>query len=1145
MLYTPSMSQHDLFPVPPPTPAAPVPPAPSSHLDRLNPAQRQAVEAIDGPVLVLAGAGTGKTRVLTTRLAHILVLRRAFPSQILAVTFTNKAAREMKERLEAMIGGRAADGLWLGTFHSIAARILRRHAELLGLQPNFTILDADDQLRLLKQLTQAEGIDDRRWPARALAGIIQRWKDRGLPPEKVPLEDAGDVAGGRILALYRAYQERLATLNAVDFGDLTLHNLTLFTNHREVLEEYQRRFRFILVDEYQDTNVAQYLWLRLLAQASRNLCCVGDDDQCLAAGTLVTMGDGTRRPIEQLKIGDEVLSCYGSGDFRPARVARTYRGRGGAEGIAITTCGGRNLVSTPEHVHFAGYRLGLVPQTYFTYLMHKREIGYRLGTTQVYTKGQRKPMVGLAQRLLQEHADALWVIGTHESENEARAEEYILSLRYQLPTLPFVPRKGGSRNGLVHDPVYLARVFGAFDTQTHARRLLVDRGLSIDHPHHRPRSRNANRRDVVVTLCGDRRGRSPMHRISIVGNDKEGRAALEELGLSVRAAKAGSTSWRFETACADFGSLADTVETIRRAFEINLFRVARFGRNEETLISGNSLPFISATAVRPGMAMFDGEGGYDIVERVERVALDGIAFDIDVERTHNFVAGGLVTHNSVYSWRGAEIGNILRFEKDFPGAQVIRLEQNYRSTAPILAAAGALIAHNEGRLGKTLWTELNEGEKLTLRGVWDADEEARWVGEEIEAQQRKGQALAEIAILVRAGFQTREFEERFITLGLPYRVVGGPRFYERQEIRDALAYLRLIHQPADDLAFERIVNLPRRGIGDATLQTVHRLARDERLPLTQAAERLVSGDALKPAARKALAGFLADLARWRGLAIAHPLLAQIVLDESGYTAMWQADKSADAPGRLENLKELVAAMAEFENLAGFLEHVSLVMEATAEGGADMVNLMTLHSAKGLEFESVFLPGWEEGLFPSQRSMDENGIKGLEEERRLAYVGITRAKRRAAISYAANRRIHGQWQPAIPSRFIGELPADQLEILAEPGLSPRTDRFVSGADWLSGQRPDATRRDVWGSEWRGDAQGRAAGLRRAPPLIEGRSLGPREGVELKRVGGFRPGDRVFHQKFGYGTVQAVEDNKLSIDFEKAGEKKVMDAFVEKA
>jgi DNA helicase-2/ATP-dependent DNA helicase PcrA len=734
-------------------------------LTDLNDAQRRAVEAIDGPVLVLAGAGTGKTKVLTTRLAYILATARALPAELLAVTFTNKAAREMRERLEAMIG-RRAEGIWLGTFHAIASRILRRHAEAIGLKPTFTILDTDDQIRLLKQILQAENIDERRWPARLLLAQIQRWKDRGLGPEKVPLADAGGFAHGRAIELYRQYQERLAAVNAVDFGDLLLHNLALFTGNPDILTEYQRRFRYLLVDEYQDTNVAQYLWLRLLAQQRRNLCCVGDDDQ------------------------------------------------------------------------------------------------------------------------------------------------------------------------------------------------------------------------------------------------------------------------------------------------------------------------------------------------------------------------------SIYSWRGAEIGNILRFEKDFPGAVIARLEQNYRSTPHILGAAGGMIAQNRGRLGKTLWTEANEGEKVVVRAVWDAEDEARRVGDEIEALQRSGHALSEIAILVRASFQTREFEERFISLALPYRVIGGPRFYERQEIRDALAYLRLINQPADDLAFERILNVPRRGIGSATVQELHSLARAERLPLGEAARALTTGDRLRPAARNALASFVSALDRWRAQAetASHTDLVQIVLDESGYTTMWQADRSPDAAGRLENLKELVVAMAEFENLGGFLEHVSLVMDNAAEAGGDMINLMTLHSAKGLEFDTVFLPGWEDGLFPNQRAMEENGLAALEEERRLAYVGLTRARHRAYVSFAANRRIHGQWQNAIRSRFVDELPPEHIEVAAELGLQP-------GAAWDSGW---ASTIDVpaTAAPWQP-----AASLRR--PLLVSSGPGPRRGEEVRKVGGFSVGDRVFHQKFGYGSITEVEDNKLAIRFDIAGDKKVMDAYVERA
>ncbi len=750
-------------------PAAPRP----AYLETLNAAQRQAVETLDGPVLVLAGAGTGKTRVLITRLAHLLVTGRAKPWNILAVTFTNKAAREMRERIAAIIGP-AAEQIWLGTFHAICVRILRRHAELVGLKSNFTILDADDQVRLLKQLLQAERIDDKRWPARVLMGTIQRWKDRALSPDRVPAEDAMELAGGKIVQLYRQYQERLLTLNAADFGDLMLHCVELFQKHPEVLAEYHDRFSYMLVDEYQDTNVAQYLWLRLLAQKNKNICCVGDDDQ------------------------------------------------------------------------------------------------------------------------------------------------------------------------------------------------------------------------------------------------------------------------------------------------------------------------------------------------------------------------------SIYGWRGAEVGNILKFEKDFPGAAVIRLEQNYRSTPHILAAAGGLIAKNEGRLGKTLWTEANEGEKVRVRGVWDGEEEARTVGEEVEALQRAGNSLAEMAVLVRAGFQTREFEERFITLGVPYRVVGGPRFYERLEIRDAIAYLRIIAQPDDDLAFERIVNTPRRGLGDATLQAAHQLARAQGTSLMTACRQLVGTDELKPKPRKSLSDLIRDFDRWRAelTHMPHPDLAQLVLDESGYTAMWQLDKSPEAPGRLENLKELIRAMEEFESLAGFLEHISLVMENAEDSSLDQLSIMTLHSAKGLEFDTVFLPGWEEGLFPHQRALDESGASGLEEERRLAYVGLTRARKRADILYAANRRVHGLWQNSLPSRFVSELPADHVEQDVEGGL------FGGGArqtDWGAASRSGAYASSP-PRESGGYFEGGRRFARREQPTLEGVPYSV--ATNKPNADGVKRGTRVFHQKFGMGTVRSVEADKLEIEFDKAGTKKVLAAFVEK-
>ncbi len=727
----------------------------TDYLARLNAEQRAAVETVDGPLLVLAGAGTGKTRVLTTRFAHILVTGRAAPHQVLAVTFTNKAAREMRERVGAILG-RPAEGLWLGTFHALCARMLRRHAELVGLTPSFSILDSDDQIRLLKQVMEAAGLDSKRWVPNAMMAVIQRWKDRGLPPARIGTADDSDFADGRAKAVYQAYQDRLKTLNAADFGDLLMHMTELLRTNEEVLAQYHRQFRYILVDEYQDTNTVQYLWLRLLAQQSRNICCVGDDDQ------------------------------------------------------------------------------------------------------------------------------------------------------------------------------------------------------------------------------------------------------------------------------------------------------------------------------------------------------------------------------SIYSWRGAEVENILRFEKDFPGAKIVRLEANYRSTAPILAAASGLIAHNEGRLGKTLRPGRNDaaGEPVSVVSLWDSDEEARMVGDRIEALRREGESLAEMAILVRAGFQTRAFEERLITLGIPYRVVGGLRFYERAEIRDAIAYMRVLAQPADDLAFERIVNVPRRGVGDAALRAMHATARADAIPLAAAAARLVETGGLKGRVKEAMAMLLRGFQRWRAMLQTggHVTTLATMLDESGYTDMWQQDKSPEAPGRLENLKELVRAMADFETLAGFLDHVSLVMENEENAAGERASLMTLHGAKGLEFDTVFLPGWEEGLFPNQRALDEGGLKALEEERRLAYVGLTRARRRAVVSHAANRRIYANWQSSIPSRFIEELPEDHVTLAGSAALA--RDARVAAVSGFSTQFPLLARRPRTIEAWEQPTR---------PP----------------RADAIPVGARVFHQKFGYGRVTGVDDDRLDIEFDTSGAKRVLDRFVEKA
>ncbi len=1107
------------FTEPPPAPA-PSPQAEAPYLDGLNEWQREAVEATDGALLVLAGAGTGKTRVLTTRLAHILIQGKAGPGQLLAVTFTNKAAREMRERVADLLG-REVEGWWVGTFHALGARILRRHAEAVGLSSNFTILDDDDQLRLVKQLLEIHGIDEKKTPARAVLSVIQRWKDRGLVPDKVTGAEGSDACDGKALDLYGDYQARLQTLNACDFGDLLLHCLTLFQSDPEVLEGYRRQFRYILVDEYQDTNVAQYLWLRLLAGGDGNICCVGDDDQCVPAGTLITMEDRSVRPVESIRVGDRVLSSVGAGEFRGAEVTDVFRRRGRRDLVRIETAGGRSLASTAEHMHIADIVHNDSPQKYYTYLMYRAGSGYRLGTSQIYTTARRKRVIGFRQRCLQEHADAVWLLDAFDNENDARECEHRLSLRYGITTLPFVARKGASTKGLVHDQERLDRLHAELGGSEKGEALLAEFGLDPAIPHHVPQSYAGRRKVLHLVLNAERRGPTPMHRIAISGNDAAGKEMVRSLGLNPRVYKRNPDNWRYETSFRDFAKVDDIRRRLESVFDVTVVRKAR------VLPGRRALALCPASQVRPGMVMVGEDGKAEAVTAVERTAFDGVLFDLNVAGSHNYVANGLVTHNSIYSWRGAEVGNILRFEKDFPGAKVVRLERNYRSTPNILGAASGLISNNDGRLGKTLWTEGDPGDKVAIKGVWDGEEEARFVGDEIEALQHRGHKLNEIAILMRAGFQTREFEERLITLGVPYRVIGGLRFYERQEIRDAIAYFRVVVQPDDDLAFERIVNVPKRGIGKATLQAIHMLARSQRMPLLRAVGQLVTTDEFKPKARSTLVGLLADFDRWRGLVEStdHAQLAAQILDESGYTDMWRSSKAPDAPGRLENLKELVVAMGEFENLAGFLEHVSLVMENDETSTDDKVNMMTLHGAKGLEFSTVFLPGWEEGLFPHQRALDEAGTGGLEEERRLAYVGLTRARRRATICFAANRRIYGQWQSAVPSRFIDELPPEHVEQNSAAGL-------------YGGGRGDA-----------GFGGGRSGGMfeerwprrRREARLIE--DVEWHVEPDPDSAAQFAPGQRVFHQKFGYGKIVAIDGNKLSINFEHTGLKKVIDSFVE--
>ncbi|RKZ47356.1 MAG: hypothetical protein DRQ58_06875 [Gammaproteobacteria bacterium] len=992
-------------------------------LDTLNESQREAVAAPAGNIMVLAGAGSGKTRVLVHRIAWYIQTKQSSPFGILAVTFTNKAAAEMRSRIETLLDA-PAGGMWVGTFHGLTHRILRAHWQEAGLPQNFTILDSDDQYRTIRRLLRSMEIDESNCPPREVQWFINARKDDGLRPQHI--DDHGDHTLHQMIRIYQAYEDVCNRSGVVDFAELLLRAHELFRDNKSILDQYRDRFRFVLVDEFQDTNSLQYAWLRLLVGDKGSLFAVGDDDQCLDRGTMVTMGDGSYKPIHKISVDDQVLSSFGAGDFRPARVTDCFKRQRKGMMVKLYLRSGKIIKSTPEHTHFAGYCLGETPQTYFLYMMYKAGVGYRLGTSQVYTKGRAKPQLGFKQRSIQEHADALWIIRTHASENEARADETITSLKYGLPTLPFTARKGKARNGLVHDVNYISRVFQSLDTETSGQRLLEDVGLDLNRPHHMPQARNSNRRSVVITLCGDRRGSNPMHRISMVGVNEHDKHTLQSLGLSVRQAKKGSKSWRFETVRSDFGEVMDIANRIRKALDTKM------------VLNGHmlkvSLPFINALSIRQGMVMASSDGSFDVIEKIKYEKADTFVYDINVDRTHNFVANGVVTHNSIYSWRGARVENMQQFKKDFSDPLLVKLEQNYRSTANILNAANALITNNSSRLGKELWTDGDSGEKIAIYNGYNEHDEARYVVEQISSWQAKTGHYNDSAVLYRVSAQSRVIEEGLMRASIPYRVYGGMRFYERAEIKDALAYVRLSTFQDDDVSFERIVNTPTRGIGQRTVEELRSISRQEKCSLWQAAQNILTDKLLSARALNALEGFMqliTHMGHNKGLPLDE--IVDNVIKASGLIDHYRKEKGERGLARIENMEELVNAAGEFntdedemlqdmEPLQAFLAHAALESGETQAGEhTDCVNLMTLHSAKGLEFPNVYLIGMEEGLFPHQRSMED--LSQLEEERRLCYVGITRAEKALTMVYTQHRRLHGQDYYPQPSRFISELPEE--------------------------------------------------------------------------------------------------------------------------
>jgi DNA helicase-2/ATP-dependent DNA helicase PcrA len=1138
-------------------------------LEGLNEPQREAVTHGEGPLLILAGAGSGKTRVLTHRVAFLIFTGRAQAGEILSITFTNKAAQEMRGRVEGLLGRRTR-GMWLMTFHAACARMLRGEAERLGYTRQFTIYDQGDSRRMVKQCIEELGLDPKRFSPAAIHGQISSAKNR--------LRDAaeyGEMVGSYFeqaaADVYRLYEAEMVRSNAMDFDDLLLRMVNVLELFEEVRERYARAFSHVLVDEYQDTNHAQYRLLQLLVGGGReapgrgervsipghrNLAVVGDDSQCLARGTLIAMADGAQRPIEDVQPGEQVLAAYGSGDFRPAVVLRRHETSVSA-GIEITTRAGRRVISTPDHIHFAGFVVGRTPQMHMTYLMWKRGVGFRVGTSRTYTAGQSKPVIGVRLRVNSEGADAAWIVSVHASDAEARVAEHILSARYGLPTLPFYARPSRKADGsLVGSQALIDRVFAELDTVAGGQRLLADEGLSLRFPHVTPyghtsgrRGSSRVRRRMVLTLCGDRRGASPMHRIAMFGYDTHGRETLEGLGLSIRPARRGSAGWRYETAAKDMGSLVATAEQVRDQLDVHLHLNARLARNVGGMT--NTLPFMPASALRPGMVVVGDDGKFDLIESVERVTLDAPVYDLDVQGVHNFIANGLVTHNSVYGFRGADVRNILDFQEDFPDARVVKLEQNYRSTQTILDAANAVIRNNRGGIAKRLWSELGEGDPIEVRELEDEHGEARLVVGEIERLLDEGSTRrSEIAVLYRTNAMSRVIEDALVRHEIAYQVIGGTKFYERAEIKDAMAYLSLLCNPQDSVSFTRIVNSPRRGIGQTSVGKVLAHARTIDMDVWDVAAAPEEVPGLGAAAQRALGRIMGTMTELRELARENGPIGDLlagVLSRSGYVEALEAERTIEAQGRIENLEQLVEVGREFDEALGrpgaegsetasgspletFLAQVALVADADARREDEsLVTLMTLHNAKGLEYPVVFIVGCEDGVFPHSRALDEGS---LEEERRLFYVGVTRAMRTLYLTYARRRVVFGSLTPGLPSRFLDEVPAELTNFEAAPGGG-----FGGGGTSLGGGAglgAGLPRAEV--------ATGRAA--YDAAAASAGRSVRRRAGSRIgadgtdgawPEAGGtaaepaprFKLGDDVAHPSFGEGVVTGLEPGGIIV------------------
>lgn len=1087
-------------------------------LKGLNKEQQEAVLHTEGPLLILAGAGSGKTRVLTHRIAHLIRDKAVYPSSILAITFTNKAAREMKERTEKLVGDEAAD-MWISTFHSICVRILRRDIEKLGFSRSFVIFDSADQQTVIKDCIKELNLNEKNFPYREIQSVIGRAKDELIEPDVYTRANASDFRLGKIAKIYELYQKKLKNNNALDFDDIIMLTIKLFLDNPPVLQYYQRKFRYILVDEYQDTNTAQYTLISLLAQGFRNLCVVGDDDQCIVGGSDIYTPDGLYH-IEDIKEGQEILSAAGQGKTMAGMVDRVsvkdYQGII----VKVTTKTGRVLRGTPNHIGFA--RINAQPGVYYIYLMYKKGMGFRIGQTQGVRSRNGEMVNGLFVRLNQEHGDKMWILHTTSDREQATFYEQLYAFKYGIPTTVF----HGCGRGITLTQPYIDAIFESIDTDAAADKILSDLHMFREYPHHVCnaviRGQSARQIINITAFAGRKTGIDAgwhSHRICL---NTSGEELRERVSLASFPTRDGNRkTWRIETERKEYDEADFYANRISQMdSSLDIIKKAK-------LTTGEKYSYMPLSHMKTSMsvAIFDGDRIVeDIIESVEFEEYNGKIYDISVPHLRQFICNGIVVHNSIYGWRGANIRNILDFEKEFKNCKVVKLEQNYRSTQTILNAANHVIKNNTGRKTKSLWTDNTKGEGVQFFEAGNEREEAAFIAGEIEKlKKQENRNFNDFSILYRINAQSRVLEDILMKQGIAYKIFGGLRFYDRKEIKDIIAYLRLILNSSDDIALKRVINVPKRGIGDTTVSNAESLAAGRGCSIFTVISSAGEFSELQRAASK-LSDFADMINSFRALVDSKSVseLIEEVIDKSGILAELKLEETIEAETRIENIKELISGALEFEaqseekGLDAWLANVSLVSDIDSfEGAKDYVALMTLHSAKGLEFPVVFMAGMEEGVFPGFRSMGDDNE--LEEERRLCYVGMTRARERLYMTNTFSRTLFGNTTYNRASRFLKEIPPELIE--AQVKQEKKQDSFTGWRD-----RPSVT---GFGSAATPSSYSMAA--------------------PQKPTGEFnlKVGDNVVHKKFGVGKITLIEkendDYKLEIQFKTAGMKRLMAAF----